>query len=128
MFDPSDAGTELQDCADHEESANMTSSKETNEDSIANAEEIKTQKRIQMSILHKFNEVKEKTYKQLNNIKEQWMNKMRSLIKKWKTLKRGKQILELKNTITVIKKFNRNLQQHTRSCRRKNKQTQRQVI
>ena len=33
MFDPSDAGTELQDCADHEESANMTSSKETNEDS-----------------------------------------------------------------------------------------------
>lgn len=128
MFDPSVAGTELQDCADHEESANMTSSKETNEDSIANAEEIKTQKRIQMSILHKFNEVKEKTYKQLNNIKEQWMNKMRSLIKKWKTLKRGKQILELKNTITVIKKFSRNLQQHTRSCRRKNKQTQRQVI
>lgn len=41
VFDPSDAGAELHDCADHEESANMTSWKETNEDSIANAEEIK---------------------------------------------------------------------------------------
>ena len=40
MFDPSDAGTELQDCADDEESADMTSSKETNEDSIASAEKI----------------------------------------------------------------------------------------
>ena len=48
-----------------------------------------------MSIYNKLNEVKEKTYKQPNNIKEQWMNKMKSLTKKQKTLKRGKQILEL---------------------------------
>ena len=32
-----------------------------------------------MSIYNKLNEVKEKTYKQPNNIKEQWMNKMKSL-------------------------------------------------
>ena len=34
------------------------------------------------------------------------MNKMRSLIKKQKTLKRGKQILELKNTNSGAEEYN----------------------
>lgn len=59
-----------------------------------------------MSILNKLSEVKEKAYKQLNNTKEKWMNKMRSLIKKQKTLKRGKQILELKNTNSGAEEYN----------------------
>jgi ABC-type lipoprotein export system ATPase subunit len=84
--------------------AKMT--KETSKSPVTNLKEIEIYELseiFQNYYLKKLSEVQENidNYMKLEN---QYMNKTASLIKKWKLSERTKQILELNNTLTDVKK------------------------
>ena len=79
--------------------------------------------------LKKLNKTQENKDKQLNEMKITMHEQNQKFNQQIETTKKNQtENLELKNTRTELKKINRELQQQTCSCKRKNQRTQMEMI